>query len=1270
MAKFDDSSRGYRVDLRNGTRISPDSEITTFKLFELKKFSFTPFSKVTRKYEFDRSTGRYFQSIEDFVRANPYGRIDTDYSKSSYIFNKYVYIFERRQNSGEVKLACELKGISDSKMEFEKYKPDRSKEATITEVDLATKLNGEYVQYYFILSGFRLTDARIEVIVKQLINAHGGSGFFSGAINMPRVATFTSLKYANYSPFNHILFKEEQQFPNFVPVREDNPDDKNKFFVYLTDMTQLSFKIYNKFLEAHACYLDWTTKQREEKAQKLNYIRTITEQLIQIKEGKATRHLAGSNNFDDVKVPFKLDEIDLQIDYSTTRAALSLVFNPDLKDRLRSPDEIFQLEERLSYAEWKKRYDEVSTFYYQTTFSWGLALLRVITSFEFIHQATDYVSGSHQGSGGNEYTIDDIETGKPNRDGFDKEEGKAIYSNINGMQYAALSKFPGTVGFLKDSFETVFGVFDHIYTGDYDLEKLFEDPKNLVPKNAVLAVFLGKKATAGLAEFIDVLVTVNTGKVESTIKDITRGQIDVEDNLRRLRGLKEEYSNTLELLNKYRTQNAENGRKLSQLQERTRTTFHRKRMRLEQLRNIGNRYRRALIKREWKKVLLHELKEEIVEYINDSFKLNLSLDDMKLDEMGNLVSITTEGANGRTRTLKSDHFTLIRDTKAKIESNSLHKSLVQAEDDLKQGMLSAYESTKKKASEALRERESFANKDYHDIYWETDRNRRRVEELRNQDLNAETKKKITEGMELEQNLEVENKKLSNLDAWGKVKNSLTILNFIFESINLGFAIYDAIVSANSDEFSARDAIGLSGSALDFTSSVIDVVDLINKWKPMKIFSNIEKSGKLLRFGNFIGKFATGIGIASGVIDFYMDASQIPGNWQEGDDWGVAGNAISAYGGLLSVVGGILFLSGAGTVVVAVVTIAGILYQIGGTLIDNLLGGDRYELWLRHTCWGNEFGKKETNFIFFEVDQPAWAVVNFDQWAYKSEDELSKPFGWAGRMDAQIDSFQHLIYYYGFSLSACKDIYQSYILEHTRTSSRQQRQFSGLIKGGYISVTLSIPPMANPLSCFIISVWLEDDSGSRQEHLVQDKRLMLMSRTKIGEVMKGIEEEDPILHGRLNECTTSDDYIFAGIEKINDASCVVLRLLDSDIVDEDSFGTAVMSGHPYRTTYKEFYGYKNGDEVIRVNRLKDRLTKEGSGIWTKLAASVQLDVNNDGKLVMPQYGDMQIPKIIKLSLNDIGRELVAMGRYVDSAPLSYCYDMLSFRQLPGTIKDNL
>lgn len=1270
MGQYDDSSRGYRVNLKKGKKKSSDSGMATFRLFELTKFSFTPFSKVTKKYSFDRRTGKITQSIEDFVRANPYGRIEADKSKSNYISNKYVYVFERKQNSGKVELNCELKGTSDSKMEFEKYKPDRSKESTLTELSLPTILNGEYIQYYFILSGFRLTSGRIKIIAKQLVNSHGGAGFFTGAINMPRVATFTSFEYANYSPFNHIIFKEEQQFTGFVPQREDKKDDKKKFIVYLTDLNQLSFKIYNKFLEAYSCYLDWLTKQKDEKAQKQINISTIIEQLIKVKGSKATRHLSGAKKFDDIKIPFKLEPIKLQIDSTTTKAALELIFKPDLKKRLKRPNELFQLQERLSYSEWKERYDELSTFYYQTTLSWGLALLRVIMSDEYIHQVTDYVYGSYQGAGNKEYTIDDIETGKANKDGFDKEEGKAIYSNINGMLFSALSKFQGTAGFLKNSFETVFGVFDYIFTGNFDLEKLFEEPKNLTPKNVILAVFLGKKGTAGLAEFMDVFVTLNMEKVKKLMTKIQKGKLEAEANLNILSKLKKEYSNDIEMLKKYRKQNSANGKKLSRLQENTRTSFHRKKLRINQLNEL-NSYKKSLLKKEWKKVVLRELKEEIIEYVNDSFKLSLSLDDLKINEMGELVSINKPTASGDIRTLRSDHFVLVRETKAKIKSNSLHESLSQAEKDLKKGMKTAYQRTKEKASNDFKVQENFANKDYHDVYWETDKQRKKVKGAEER-VDAQKSKVSDMGDSLKKNIEFKDKKTVSAEKWKKVSDGFTILNFVFESINLGFAIYDTIVNATNDELTTRDAIGLSGSLLDFTSSLVDVTTLMGKSKLMKIFIGLEKNPKLLRFGNFAGKFAAGIGVVSGVIDFYMDASQVKGNWKEGDSWGVLGNSISATGGLLTAVGSFLIITGGtGAVVIAVIAIGGIIAQIGGTLINNFLGSDQYELWLRHTCWGDEFGEKETTFGIV-VGKPGWAVVDFNHWAYKrGTKEFKGKFGWAGRMDAQIDSFQNLVYYFGFSASASKDIYLSYTLEQSKNSGKLERKLHSPIKGGYIETTLSIPKMASPISCFIISIWLEDDSGNRKSYLLEDKKLLLVSKKRMNELVKKAMNEDSALYSRLKECNTGDEYLFGKIKKINKKSCVILKLIDEDIDGEKKFPTNISAGasSSYKISYQDFFDYEDG-EVIRVKKLRDKLTSTKNSIYKNLVVSLQLDVYNNGRFLMPQYADLQIPKIIKLPLNEIGKAPVAMGKYINSTPTSYYYDMNGHRQVPGSIKDDI
>lgn len=1259
-----DNSIIKNLDMLNLTNINlrkAENEVKdhlmSVKVMELKKFSFVPYSNILQKFSFRFNRGEGSHKVEDIEFNNPFGRITADHTKASFIYNKYVYIFEQKTANGEVRLSSELKGVQEDGMKFERYKADRSKEGTITEIKLLTEHNGYPIHYFFLLSGFRLTDERINVICEQIKQTNGKAGMSIGKKGLPRVAGLNYKEFSNYSPFNHILYRDKSPDPRYYPMRLSEDADKKKYFVYLTDAVQLSFKIYTKFLEALDCYRDWQTKEGDERFNKLKNLSIFVEQMIEKKKRKATRFIKDYQKDDEVKVAFELSPIDLGTGYSPKRDTVLLINDKEQRRRIQDPDRLFDTSKWLSYSQWKRNYQEVSLFYYQTALAWGSALLRVFMSEEYMHQVIDYTFGSYQGNGANEYSFDDIETGKVNRDGFDKEEGRAIYSNAISLIVAALSKFEGTTGFVRGSFQVVFSVLGHIYSGDYDMDRFFSDSEAATPENIIFAVFIGKKATAGLAELIDVMVTLNMGTLKNTLLDIKQEKLKIRDSAGRLENAKIKYKKELKILNKYRKKKDKKYDKLKKLWSD-----------FEDAEGKMNKAQQNL-KSQWKKVVVRQYKGEILEYINDVYKLDLKLGDLEINKYGELVDIKHFSKK------KTKKFVMISNVNKKIEKKGAHKSIKEAAKELKKEAKKSFDKSEKAFKKARKEWANYDQKDYANV-------KREVEGQESKYKKAEHKFKeqTIEHIEDDLALRKADKKYTtdkkNLKKWDMLSNSLTFFNFIFESVNLGFAIYDTIVSISNDEFTAHDALSLTGSALDFSDSLIDVTTMLFKYRPLRLFVSLKVSSKLLRIGNFVGKLSAGIGVISSGIDCYMDLREVPGNFMEGDSWGVLGKGVAGIGGGASAVASLMVLIGAtgGTagVVIGILVIGGIFAQLGGTAMDYFLGSDQYELWLRHTCWGDEFGRKETTF-FIPVDKPDWAVVDFDFWAYnkKIDSEYGGKLGWAGRLDAQLDSFNHLIYYFGFSVSCCRDLFLTYEVIYDNKIG-YQKKYKNRMKGGYIEIVLSLPGKVSFLSSFIISIWLEDGSGAKTEEIVKSKRLLVTERGRFEELLKLTKDMDSLIHSRLKECYESDEYLFGNIERKDDPApvnfdkCLVLRLVDSGIDKQDDMPDPDEKGaHSSYDNYARNFLGLHGKELIWVDRLRDRLADNGSEV--KLCISAQLDVFSNGRLLMPQEGIEPYEKVLEIPLSEINEERQAKKfSYRLSEPPRYYYDASEKSQHQGFI----
>lgn len=1265
MSGDDSRTAKYTLDLAslnsfslNKAKTEVKDHLMIFKFMELKNFSFTPFSNLLQKYTFTNNNGNGSFSVNETEFINPFGRIVGDHTKASYVFNKYIYVFEQKIQTGEVKLNAELKGVSDSEIKFEKYGVDRNLQGSLTELKLPAQLSGYPVEYYFLLSAFRLSDERISLIAEQIKQTNSKAGMSIGKKGLPRVAGMNYKGFTNYSPFNHIVYKDEHSKPQFFPLARDMESDKKKYFVYLADTVQLSFKIYNKFLEALDCYRDWQTKEGDERFNKLRNLSIFVEQMIEQKKWKATRFIKDYQKDDEVKVTFDLSPIDLGTGYSPKRDTLLLINDKEQKRRIQEPDRLFDTSKWLSYSQWKRSYQEVSLFYYQTALAWGSALLRVFMSEEYMHQIIDYTFGSYQGSGGNEYSFDEIESGKANRDGFDKEEGRAIYSNTISLIVAALSKFEGTAGFVRSSFQVIFSVLGHIYSGDFDMDRFFADPEATTPENIIFAVFIGKKATAGLAELIDVMVTLNMGTLKNTLLDIKQEKLKIRDSAGRLEAAKEKYKKELKLLNKYREQKDKKYNKLKKLWSD-----------LEDAEGDLNKAKENL-KSKWKKVVVRQYKGEILEFINDVYGLDLELGDLELNKEGELVDIKHLSKK------KTKKFVLIKNVNKKIEKKGAHKSIKEAAKELEKEAKKSYEKSEEAFKKARKEWANYDQKDYTEIKKKVEvqegKNKKVKKELDN--INDETQRK---GLNLEKKADSYKTERAKLKKVDKLSNSFTFFNFIFESVNLGFAIYDTIVSISNDEFTAHDAIGLTGSALDFSDSLIDVTTMLFKYRPLRLFVSLKVSSKLLRVGNFVGKLSAGIGVISGGIDCYMDLREVPGNVMEGDSWGVLGKGVAGLGGGASAVASLMILIGAtgGTagVVIGILIIGGILAQLGGTALDYFLGSDQFELWLRHTCWGDEFGQRETTF-FIAVDKPDWAVVDFNYWAYdkKVDSEYGEKLGWAGRLDAQLDSFNHLIYHFGFSISCCRDLFLSYDVEYDNKRGGAKRRYKNRLKGGYIEIALSLPGKVSFLSSFIISIWIEDGSGAKLEEIITEKRLLVTERGRFEELLKSTKDRDSLIHSRLKECYESEEYLFGDIEResdpapINFDKALVLRLVDSRIEEQDDLPSPDERGalSSYDNFAPDFFGFKD-KELIRIDRLREKLADSGSGV--KLCISAQLDVFSDGRLLMPQEGSEPYEKILEIPLSEINEERQAQKSYYRlSEPPRYYYNASEKSQHQGFI----
>lgn len=1253
-----DNRTGYESFVVSGEntrkkRVQVKSGLSTFKFMEHKRFKFTPFNKVTKKYEMKNGVTGQVHSLEDIVSDNIYGKMEADPKDAVYICNKYIYVFQLGRNSGEVKLNCELKGISDSEMRFEKYNASRTKMGEITELYLGDELTDEAVLFYFMLSSFRLTDDRIKMVAEQIKATNGMAGLVNGKSSLPRVAGFNHLGFANYSPFNHIILKDRQEIPDLFAASKDSRDDKGKYFVYLTDMTQLSLKVYNKYIEAFSYYMQWVNNTKDEKAAKLLYITSTVEQMIKNKEWRATRFINKYKKPEKVEVPFQLKPLDLTVGELPHKSMLELITDPLLKKRLQKPDELFKLHESQTYPVWKKSYDEISTYYYQAVMAWGLGLLRIVRSEEFLHQLSDYIYGSHEGTGGKEFTLDDIETGKPGKEGFDKEEGHCIYSNVLGLLTSSLGDFPGTAKYIRKDFEMISSLMNYIITGIFDIEELFRESKNVTPELTLIALFTMKKFTAGMASAVEQVVASSMGKLKEEILSLRKGDLyEVIDIKNSLKKLEKSYQKELELLKGIRKENSSMKQKLDKSWHEDTKAFK------EFIKKLKKKYRfdADKMRKAQKRLFLKQNKLYITEFISDRLEQTLKLDDVVLDTDGKLVSLTKYYKEGKKRRLKSDYFIIIREAKKELKAKSIHKSLQQAEDSIKESLEKAVKESQANLDK-VRGRYDVAKKDYQDVYDKMEEQELKAREAADKVNEESSKLDSGKTRKIKSKKDKLSSKKKNLNKASELGEAFSIFNLFFEGINLWFAWQDLLVAIESGELAFNDVMAFSGSALDTVSSFFDAMTItsnrlntIMKGTKFTIFNH----RKVLYFSNLLGKLSTVVGIFSGGIDCYLDAVDTHENYQEGDSVGVLGKGAASLGGLLTVIGGVMLLSG-GTG--GAVILAGTVLQLGGTLVDNIFGSDLFELWLRHSCWGDEFGKKETTLIIFTNKKPAWAVVDFDHWAYRESEKESKDnFGWAGRLDAQIDSYHALLYDFGCHLSATGRIHAQTMREYNRESKQFERTNYNYVDTGYIELNLSIPPFKSPLSCFKLSIWLEDLGGGKKHYFLQDKKLLLFSKSRIEELIKNSELSSPAIHEGLKSYLGSSDYIFANLKEYDKREILSLQLIDSEVDDRAPLPYAVVQG-----TYQSFFDYEK-ETVIRVKSLKSILgTKE---LWDKLCVTVNFDVFGDGSMVFPQNIEGRYDKVLKLPLGDILNRTVANISYLGSNPAGGYFEPVALEQKEG------
>lgn len=1188
-----------------------------FKLYT--KLYFTPNHKKRLKYRFTNLRSKPVCDVIDYYDKKSPGSIEHSFKHTVHIENKYIYVFQRNMRDGSVKLRNELKGLSKKEQKFIIYNSKRQKVTTSTTLALPTK-DGRYnIEYFFYYSSFPLADKRIANIASKINKSNGKAG--KSEDNFPSIVGFSADGFTNYSPFNHILFSTEK----------DSDSKKRKVFtVYMTDTVVNILKIYNNFMECYSKYMDWITATGDEKLQKLIYIKNITGQIIDFGKNIKSKFMLKDHSFENfTKIGFNLEEINIELTGFSMRAMSHTVKDLTARRILENPTDLFNPDKKESYAVWSKSYDTVTNFYTMNTLFLGLGLKCILNSKEFRHQMIDFEFGSKD-SGSMEYCLDDIESYKHSIHGFSSEEGAAIRSDLVGQISDSLYSFPGTYPYMKDKYEMAYDLLKYINEVDYNFENIYLKQSDISEEIFYITIFAGRKLTAGVVGALETISFLSLVKFKQEMAKVTRGtKEELKRRIEELDRIDSRYKNEIKLLEQFRGKDDSLNKRLAKHRDDLVKGY-------DKFMSNFSTDSKVSLKTEIfyvREALIKYKKQEILEILNKKLGCQLELDDVIINNNGDLLSVKQLCKDGKIRTFRSDHFTIVRDVEGAIQTSGLHQSLKKAEEDYNKA---------RQAEKKVRKTEKQVTKSNNKIDGQKDKVAKTKETFTKKNNGIEQIKVILFSKK-KKNVKKKNRKLEKIEEFSE---GSTYFNLFFESLNFVYSISDFLIKVDKGELKGRDIADMTGATADFTASLLEAISVRYKQlHNLGIFKTGQKSAKLMRYSRFFAKVGLSVGVFSSAIDTVTDMVDAYSEWEEGDFHGTFGETIAAFGGATIFFTSWIVIISMGTLgpLSATLLSVGVTFQLLGNLYAELFGNDHYDMWIRHSCWGKDFGQEETKLEAYKDKAPSWCYSPFVKWRYDDgQSESSERLGWAGELDSQIASYHNLFYDFFCHFSAASRIHADVMRARSTQSIRFEKKFTHHVKTGYIELNLDVPPISSGKAVFVISIWLEKKSSGNKRYIMDSKRLHCLPTEKVELI--GNDDLSPEVIDIIGGARNRREYISTKIKDRQGRDCLCLQFIDSEVKDDDRLSSGSGFIKALSNTYKTFFDYD--DSVFRIENLRKDFQE-----YESLCLSVYLDLYDDGKAIIPQFENGEFGKFFRLPLSEIKKHTAAITTYTGSEPFS-------------------